>query len=47
MVQVQDKFMDCATLTISEDSAKKLFAIVSTITSRPSFGDFWSLVSKA
>ncbi len=45
--QVEEKFMDCATLTISTDAAKKLFAIVSTINDRPSFGDFWSLVRKA
>ena len=45
--QVEEKFMDCATQTISADAARKLFAIVSTINERPSFGDFWSLVQKA
>ena len=44
--QVEEKFMDCATQTISEDAARKLFTIVNTITDRPSFGDFWSLVRK-
>jgi 2-methylcitrate dehydratase PrpD len=45
--QVEEKFMDCAMQTISEDAARKLFAIASTITDRPSFGDFWSLLRKA
>ncbi len=45
--QVEEKFMDCATQTISEDAARKLFAIASTITERPSFGDFWTLLRKA
>ena len=45
--QVEGKFMDCATLSISEDAARKLFAIASTITERPSFGDFWTLLRKA
>jgi 2-methylcitrate dehydratase PrpD len=45
--QVEEKFMDCAMQTISEDAARNLFAIVSTISDRPSFGDFWRLVQKA
>ncbi|MEA2985385.1 MAG: hypothetical protein QOD94_1639 [Alphaproteobacteria bacterium] len=45
--QVEGKFMDCATMTINEDAARKLFAIASTITDRPAFGDFWSLLRKA
>ena len=28
--QIEEKFMDCATQTVSADSAKKLFAIVNT-----------------
>jgi hypothetical protein len=45
--QVEEKFMDCAMQTINEDAARKLFAIASTITDRPAFGDFWSLLRKA
>ena len=45
--QLEEKFMDCAVQTISADAAKKLFAIVNTITERPSFGDFYSLLRKA
>ena len=44
--QVQEKFMDCATQTINAEAAKQLFAIASTITERPSFGDFWTLLRK-
>src|SRR5829696_923258 len=47
LAQVEEKFMDCATLTNSEDAARKLFAIASTINDQPSFGDFWSLIRKA
>ena len=42
--QVEEKFMDCATLTIKPDAAKKVFAIISNFPAQPSFGDFWSLV---
>jgi 2-methylcitrate dehydratase PrpD len=45
--QVEGKFLDCAAQTISADAAKKLFTIVSTITDRPTFGEFWSLVRMA
>ena len=45
--QVEEKFMDCATQTLSADSAKKLFAIVRSIDQQPSFGEFWTLIRKA
>jgi 2-methylcitrate dehydratase PrpD len=45
--QLEEKFMDCATQTISVDAAKKLFAIVSTFEKQPSFGEFFTLVGKA
>jgi 2-methylcitrate dehydratase PrpD len=45
--QVEEKFMDCATQTVSADNAKKLFAIVRTIHEQPNFGEFWSLMRKA
>jgi len=45
--QVEEKFMDCATQTVSADSAKKLFAIVNTIDKQASFGEFWTLIRKA
>jgi hypothetical protein len=45
--QIEEKFMDCATQTLSADNAKKLFAIVRTINVQPSFGEFWTLIRKA
>ena len=45
--QLEEKFMDCATQTVSADSAKKLFAIVNTIDKQESFGAFWTLICKA
>ena len=45
--QIEEKFMDCATQTVSADSARKLFAIVSTFDQQPSFGEFWTLIRKA
>ena len=33
--QLQEKFMDCATQTVSADAAKKLFAFVNTIDKQP------------
>jgi len=45
--QLEEKFMDCATQTVSADSAKKLFAIVNTIDKQESFGEFWTLIRKA
>jgi 2-methylcitrate dehydratase PrpD len=45
--QIEEKFMDCATQTVSADSARKLFAIVRTINQQPSFGEFWTLIRKA
>lgn len=42
--QVEEKFMDCATQTLSADVAKKLFAIVRTLEKQESFGDFFSLI---
>jgi hypothetical protein len=39
--------MDCATQTVSADTAKKLFAIVNTIDKQETFGAFWTLVRKA
>jgi 2-methylcitrate dehydratase PrpD len=44
--QVEEKFMDCATQTISADAARKLFAIVNGVPERPAFGEFWSLLQK-
>jgi 2-methylcitrate dehydratase PrpD len=45
--QVEEKFMDCATQTVSADSARKLFAIVSTFDKQATFGEFWTLIRKA
>ncbi len=45
--QLEEKFMDCATQTVSADSAKKLFAIVNTIDKQETFGEFFSLIRKA
>jgi 2-methylcitrate dehydratase PrpD len=45
--QVEEKFMDCATQTVSADSARKLFAIVSTFDKQSTFGEFWTLIRKA
>ena len=45
--QVEEKFIDCATQTVSADAARKLFAIVTTFGNQPSFGEFFSLVRKA
>ena len=45
--QLQEKFMDCATQTVSADSAKKLFAFVNTFEKQAAFGDFWTLIRKA
>ena len=45
--QLEEKFMDCATQTVSADAAKKLFAFVNTIDKQPSFGEFFSLIRKA
>jgi 2-methylcitrate dehydratase PrpD len=45
--QLEEKFMDCATQTVSADTAKKLFAIVNTIDKQETFGAFWTLVRKA
>ena len=42
--QIEEKFMDCATQTVSADVARRLFALVGTIDRQPAFGDFWSLV---
>jgi len=44
--QAEEKFMDCATQTISADAARQLFATVNTIHEQPSFGEFWSLIRK-
>ena len=45
--QLEEKFMDCATQTVSADSAKKLFAFVNTFDKQPAFGEFWTLIRKA
>ncbi len=45
--QLEEKFMDCATQTVSADTARKLFAFVRTINEQPSFGEFWALIRKA
>ncbi|MBX9773516.1 MAG: MmgE/PrpD family protein [Xanthobacteraceae bacterium] len=45
--QLQEKFMDCATQTVSADTAKKLFAFVNTFEKQESFGEFWTLIRKA
>lgn len=45
--QLQEKFMDCATQTVSADVAKKLFAFVNTFEKQETFGDFFSLIRKA
>jgi len=45
--QLQEKFMDCATQTVSADSAKKLFAFVNTFEKQAAFGEFWTLIRKA
>jgi 2-methylcitrate dehydratase PrpD len=45
--QLQEKFMDCATQTVSADTARKLFAFVNTFEKQAAFGDFWTLIRKA
>ena len=45
--QLEEKFIDCATQTVSADVARKLFAIVSRFGEQPSFGEFFSLMRKA
>jgi len=44
--QLEEKFMDCATQTVSADAAKKLFAFVNTFEKQETFGEFFSLVRK-
>jgi 2-methylcitrate dehydratase PrpD len=44
--QHEEKFMDCATQTVSADMARKQFAFVSTFAQRPTFGEFWTLMRK-
>lgn len=45
--QLEGKFMDCATQTVTADAAKRLFAIVKTFGEQPSFGEFFALIGKA
>jgi 2-methylcitrate dehydratase PrpD len=45
--QVEEKFMDCATQTVSADAARKLFGFVRAIDKQPGFGEFFALVRKA
>jgi 2-methylcitrate dehydratase PrpD len=45
--QAEEKFMDCATQTITGEAAAKLFTIVKTMPDRPTFGEFWSLIGRA
>ncbi len=45
--QLEEKFMDCATQTVSADTAKKLFAFVNTFEKQEAFGEFWTLIRKA
>ena len=45
--QLEEKFMDCATQTVSADTAKKLFAFVNTFEKQETFGEFFSLIRKA
>ena len=44
--QLEEKFTDCATQTVSADTAKKLFAFVNTFEKQETFGDFFSLIRK-
>jgi 2-methylcitrate dehydratase PrpD len=44
--QIEEKFIDCATQTVSADAARKLFAIVSIVGEQPSFGEFFLLMRK-
>ena len=45
--QIEEKFMDCATQTISAEAARKLLRIVSSFGEQPTFGDFWTLIRRA
>jgi hypothetical protein len=39
--------MDCATQTLSADTAKKILAVLNSIPARASFDDLWPLLRKA
>jgi len=42
--QIQEKFFDCASQAISANVAKKIFAMLNTLSDQPSFKDFWPLL---
>ncbi|MFT5427161.1 MAG: 2-methylcitrate dehydratase PrpD [Gammaproteobacteria bacterium] len=44
--QLEEKFYECASQTVSADIAKRILATLNTIHERPSFGDFWTLIQK-
>jgi 2-methylcitrate dehydratase PrpD len=45
--QLEEKYMDCATQTLSADTAKKILAVLNSIPARASFDDLWPLLRKA
>jgi 2-methylcitrate dehydratase PrpD len=42
--QVEDKFLDCAALSVNADVAKKILAVLNGLPERASFDDFWPLI---
>jgi 2-methylcitrate dehydratase PrpD len=46
-VQVEEKFLDCATQTLSADAAKKVLAALNALPDRASFNDVWPLLRPA
>jgi 2-methylcitrate dehydratase PrpD len=44
--QMQEKFFDCAAQAVSADTAKKIFATLSTLGEQSSFAEFWPLLQR-
>jgi 2-methylcitrate dehydratase PrpD len=42
--QVEEKFLDCATQTVSAETARKILAVLNTLPGRPSLDDLWPLL---
>jgi 2-methylcitrate dehydratase PrpD len=45
--QIEEKFLDCATQTVSADAAKRILAFLNTLPERHSFAELWPLLRKA
>lgn len=45
--QIQEKFLDCASRTVSANVAKRIFALLNTLRNQPSFKEFWPLLRRS